>query len=129
MFTMPNWVEKFFFVFSFVAQGSSYMSPKVYGILHRLHHEHADKEEDPHSPLFSTNFVTLMVKTYHKFAGIQSGAIKVKEAITKNLPDWKWFDKMAGFAISKNTLVIILYLVLLHFCYRLGGCTYSFQCT
>ncbi|MDB2613465.1 hypothetical protein N9Y89_02005 [bacterium] len=67
---MPNWVEKFFFVFSFVAQGSSYMSPKVYGILHRLHHEHADKEEDPHSPLFSTNFVTLMVKTYHKFACI-----------------------------------------------------------
>ena len=42
MFTMPKWVEKFFFIFSFIAQGSSYMSPKVYGILHRLHHEQAE---------------------------------------------------------------------------------------
>ena len=37
-----------------------------------------------------------MVKTYYKFADIQSGATKVKESITKNLPDWKWFDAMAG---------------------------------
>ena len=101
MFTMPKWVEKFFFVFSFVAQGSSYMSPKVYGALHRLHHIHADKEEDPHSPKFSSNFIKLMVKTYHKFAGIQSGEIKVDDAISQNLPDWQWFDKMAGSLIVK----------------------------
>lgn len=96
MFSMPKWVEKFFFVFSFITQGSSYMSPKVYGALHRLHHIHADKEEDPHSPKFSSNFIKLMVKTYHKFAGIQSGEIKVDQSLTQNLPDWKWFDKMAG---------------------------------
>jgi stearoyl-CoA desaturase (delta-9 desaturase) len=98
---MPKWVEKFFFVFSFIAQGSSYMSPKVYGALHRLHHIHADTEEDPHSPKYSSNFVKLMVKTYHKFAGIQSGNIEIDDNISQNLPDWKWFDKVAGSLLVK----------------------------
>ena len=37
-FTMSPFWEKFFFVYSYVTQGSSYMSPRVYGILHRIHH-------------------------------------------------------------------------------------------
>ena len=84
MFTMPKWFEKFFFIFSFITQGSSYMSPKVYGVLHRLPHAHADTEEDPHSPKYSSNFMKLMVKTYHKFAGIQSGKIEVQAKLMKN---------------------------------------------
>ena len=47
---MNKFTEKIFFVFSFIVQGSSYMSPKVYGAMHRMHHAHADTEKDPHSP-------------------------------------------------------------------------------
>ena len=57
MFTMNKFTEKIFFIFSFVVQGSSYMSPKVYGAMHRMHHAHADTEKDPHSPKFSSNLV------------------------------------------------------------------------
>ena len=113
MFTMPKWFEKFFFIFSFITQGSSYMSPRVYGVLHRLHHAHADTEEDPHSPKYSSNFMKLMVKTYHKFAGIQSGKIEVQAKLMKNLPDWKWFDKMAGSLLIKivwSLLYLLFYI-------------------
>ena len=124
MFTMPKWVEKFFFVFSFVAQGSSCKS-KVYGIFYRLHHEHADKEEDPHSPQYSNNFVSLMVKTYYKFADIQSGATKVKESITKNLPDWKWFDAMTGSLFVK--ILWSLFYVWFYYMFATdGGCGYLY---
>jgi len=101
MFTMPKFMEKVFYVFSFIAQGSSYMSPYVYGAMHRMHHAFADTHEDPHSPKYSNNLIKLMVKTYNKFKGIQNQTIPVKEAFLKNLPDWKWFDKMAGSLIVK----------------------------
>ena len=96
MFTMNKFTEKIFFVFSFLVQGSSYMSPKVYGAMHRMHHAHADTEKDPHSPKYSNNVIKLMVKTYHQFKGVQDKTIELKDSFYKNLPDWKWFDKMAG---------------------------------
>ena len=95
MFTMPKFMEKIFYVYSFIAQGSSYMSPYVYGAMHRMHHAFADTEKDPHSPKYSSNIIKLMVKTYHQFRGVQNRTIEVKESFYKNLPDWKWFDKMS----------------------------------
>ena len=86
-------MEKVFFVYSFIAQGSSYMSPKVYGAMHRMHHAYADTEKDPHSPKYSRHLVKLMVKTYHQFRGVQNNSIELKPSFYKNLPDWKWFDK------------------------------------
>ena len=96
MFTMNKFTEKIFFIFSFIVQGSSYMSPKVYGAMHRMHHAHADTEKDPHSPKYSNNLIKLMVKTYHQFKGVQDNTIELKDTFYKNLPDWKWFDKIAG---------------------------------
>ena len=49
-----NW-EKVFFVFTYICQGSSYMSPRAYAIMHRMHHAYTDTEMDPHSPSFSKN--------------------------------------------------------------------------
>src|SRR5690606_12907043 len=38
MFSMSPFWEKFFHVLTFIAQGSSYLSPYAYGVLHRMHH-------------------------------------------------------------------------------------------
>ena len=70
----------FQFILAFLGTMAAQKDPLWWASHHRLHHEHADKEEDPHSPKFSNNFVALMVKTYYKFADIQSGATKVKES-------------------------------------------------
>ena len=32
-------------------QGSSYLVPRAYGVMHRMHHVYSDTEKDPHSPL------------------------------------------------------------------------------
>ena len=63
MFTMSKGWEKFFYVVSFFFQGSSYLSPRAYGIMHRMHHAFADTEKDPHSPKYDHNFFAMMIRT------------------------------------------------------------------
>jgi stearoyl-CoA desaturase (delta-9 desaturase) len=89
---MNRFWEKFFFIFSFITQGSSYMSPRVYGIMHRLHHAYADTELDPHSPAFDKTLFSMMLRTSRTYVGIMYGGIQVEERFTKNVPEWKWFD-------------------------------------
>ena len=94
-FTMSKGWEKFFYWFSFIAQGSTYMSPRTYGILHRLHHAYTDTEDDPHTPMHAKNAFALMEKTRRSYADIFNGRVKVDPKFTKNLPDWKAFDDAA----------------------------------
>lgn len=95
MFDMSPLMEKVFYVLTFICQGSSYLSPYAYGIMHRLHHEHADTEHDPHSPSHDGHVFKMMWKTYQIYTGIFSGAIPVDEKYKANLPNWASFDRMA----------------------------------
>ena len=45
MFTMSKSWEKVFFFLTFLTQGSSFLNPRAYAILHRLHHKHSDTEK------------------------------------------------------------------------------------
>src|ERR1019366_8453815 len=62
-FTMSKGAEKFFFILCYFFQGASYLSPKGYASLHRMHHSYADTELDPHSPQYSKNLWDMMWKT------------------------------------------------------------------
>ena len=49
-FTMsPRW-ERFFNWLAYITQNSSYLNPRGYAILHRMHHAYSDEAGDPHSP-------------------------------------------------------------------------------
>ena len=50
MFTMSKGWERFFYLCTYVTQGSSFLSPRGYAILHRMHHAFSDTPKDPHSP-------------------------------------------------------------------------------
>jgi stearoyl-CoA desaturase (Delta-9 desaturase) len=63
MFTMSKFWEKYFSIFTYITQGSSYLSPRAYAILHRMHHAYSDTEKDPHSPHHASNIFTMMWKT------------------------------------------------------------------
>jgi len=93
--------EKFFFVFCYLTQGSSYLSPKAYGIMHRIHHSYTDTEDDPHSPSFDKNFFSMMWRTRGVYNGIFSGNVPVEERFLKNIPTWNWFDRWANSALSR----------------------------
>lgn len=91
-FTMSKFWERFFFLYSYVTQGSSYMSPRVYGIMHRIHHAYTDTEQDPHSPSYDKSIMAMMWRTSKTYVNIMYNKIKVDERFTKNVPQWSWFD-------------------------------------
>ena len=100
-FTMNKYWEKVFFVFTFITQGSSYMSPRTYAIMHRMHHAYTDTEKDPHSPQNFKNVFAMMWHTKNIFAGIYDKTIATEKKFHKNLPDWPAFDRFASSNIVK----------------------------
>jgi stearoyl-CoA desaturase (Delta-9 desaturase) len=106
-FRMNKFWERFFFVFTYITQGSHYMSPRSYAIMHRLHHAHTDTEQDPHSPNFSSNIFSMMWRTRNFYSGIFKGKIKVEKKYLNNLPTWDSFDKWANSAVSRILWVAI----------------------
>lgn len=95
MFTMSKTAEKFFFILSWLFQGSSYLSPTAYGVLHRKHHEHADTEQDVHSPKYDKSLWKMMWKTKIIYSDIFYGRTEIEPKYKKNLPVWRSFDIFA----------------------------------
>ena len=52
MFTMNTFWDRFFYAFTIISQGASFLNPRAYAIMHRMHHAFSDTEKDPHSPHF-----------------------------------------------------------------------------
>jgi stearoyl-CoA desaturase (delta-9 desaturase) len=78
------------------------MSPRVYAIMHRIHHAFTDTEHDPHSPSYDRNVISMMWRTSANYVGIMNGSIKVEDRFTKNVPDWRWFDRWGNTWISRT---------------------------
>lgn len=95
MFYMSVFWEKFFFIFTFFTQGSSYLSANAYGIMHRMHHAYADTEEDPHSPTYDKTLIAMMNRTKNNYMAIFDRTIKIDEQFTKGVPEWFAFEKIA----------------------------------
>jgi stearoyl-CoA desaturase (delta-9 desaturase) len=100
-FTMNRFWEKFFFVFSYISMGSSYLSPRTYGILHRQHHAYTDTEKDPHSPGHFKNIFAMMDHTAKIYTDIDKRKVVSEERFEKNLPYWKWLDKWGNSRLSR----------------------------
>src|SRR5690349_8288246 len=71
MFTMSKGWERFFYLFTYVSQGSSFLVPRGYAVLHRMHHAYSDTPQDPHSPRNYSGLGAMMMDTkvrYHDLA-------------------------------------------------------------
>ena len=112
-FTMSRSTEKVFFVLTWIFQGSNYLSPFGYGVMHRLHHAYADTPDDPHSPKYDETIWKMMWKTKTIYSGITDGSFKVEEKFTKGVPRWDAFDKFARSWYSRlfwGTLYTLVYI-------------------
>lgn len=94
-FTMSRFWEKFFYIGSFITQGSSYISPNTYGIMHRLHHAYTDLPDDPHSPHNTPNVLQMMWVTRNNYYNLWIGKTSAEEKYNKDLPEWEAFDRFA----------------------------------
>ncbi len=113
VFTMSKRWEKFFYVFTYITQGSSFLSPKAYGIMHRLHHAYADTSKDPHSPKYSLNVFDMMWKTKKIYNDILHDKADIEPKFTKNIPNWLFMEKLGASWISRlvwGTFYTLFYL-------------------
>lgn len=97
-------MEKVFHVLSWIFQGSSYLSPYAYGVMHRMHHAYADTEKDPHSPIFDKDLFNMMWRTRLVYNEIDREEVEVKEKFKKGVPAWRAFDK-----IAENNIVRVMW--------------------
>lgn len=112
MFTMSKASEKIFYILTWVFQGSSFLSPKAYGIMHRMHHAYADTVDDPHSPKFSKGLLDMMWQTRKIYNDILKGKTQVDPKFTKNVPDWPWMERFAdswGSRLGWGTAYVLFY--------------------
>jgi stearoyl-CoA desaturase (delta-9 desaturase) len=112
-FTMNKFWERFFYIFTYITQGASYMSPRAYAIMHRMHHAYTDTENDPHSPRHSKGIIDMMLRTNRIYLGILKGTIVPEPQFTKLVPDWPAFDKFAvtyASSIFWTVLYVLFYI-------------------
>lgn len=94
-FTMSKRTEKIFYILTWIFQGSNYLSPYGYGVMHRMHHAFADTENDPHSPKYDETIWNMMWKTKTIYSQISNKEITVEKRFTEGVPNWEAFDKFA----------------------------------
>src|SRR5689334_18531470 len=88
MFTMSKGWERFFHVLTAVTQGSSYLLPRAYAILHREHHAFSDTERDPHSPHVYPSLGKMMWVTKERYAGLANRSITPEPRFEGGYPEW-----------------------------------------
>ncbi|WP_341839842.1 acyl-CoA desaturase [Chitinophaga caseinilytica] len=105
--TSKGW-ERVFYFSTWFFQGSSYLIPRAYGVMHRMHHEYSDTEHDPHSPHFFKDVWHMMIHTREIYAGFVSGDKLPAEQFTKDpLPIWNGMDKFGDHRATRLTWIAI----------------------
>ncbi len=95
MFTMNSFWEKTFYLLTFLTQGSSFLNPRSYAIMHRMHHAYSDTEKDPHSPHFAEDVWGLMMKTKRIYQDFVNHKARPEPAFDGNYPTWPIIDKIS----------------------------------
>ncbi len=95
MVEMSKGWERFFYVMTWLCQGSSYLSPRAYAILHREHHAFSDAEGDPHSPHIYPNFFRMMWRTKERYHGFAVRTITPDARFDGGYPEWPLIDRIA----------------------------------
>jgi stearoyl-CoA desaturase (Delta-9 desaturase) len=95
MFSMDKGWERFFYFMTFITQGASFLNPRAYAIMHRMHHAYSDTEKDPHSPHFIKDVWGLMMKTkkiYHDFLKYKTSP---PAEFDQKYPTWPLMDRVS----------------------------------
>jgi len=107
MFTMSPFWEKFFYIFAWVTQGSSYLNARAYAILHRMHHAYSDTKEDPHTPHFFKEVFTMMMHTKKVYNDVLNHRVEVDPKFDRNYPVYPVIDKIADSWASRLTFAAL----------------------
>jgi stearoyl-CoA desaturase (delta-9 desaturase) len=101
MFTTNKFFERTFHVMTFICQGSSFLNPRAYAIMHREHHAYSDTEKDPHSPHFFTDVVQMMWHTVLSFREHEKQLKEPEARFKGNYPEWRLLDYYGSTLVSR----------------------------
>lgn len=100
-----NW-ERVFYVSTWLVQGSSFLVPRAYGVMHRMHHVYSDTEKDPHSPHFFRDIYQMMQSTIVIFRGFLTGKNLPEAQFTADyLPVWDKLDKLGHHWFTRSFFI------------------------
>ena len=97
MFTMNTFWERFFYGFTFLVQGASFLNPRAYAIMHRMHHAYSDTEKDPHSPHFFRDVWQMTMQTKDIYINYVTHKTEPEKAFRGKYPEWPLIDKISNF--------------------------------
>lgn len=89
----PGW-ERAFHLLTYLTQGASYLNPRGYAILHRMHHAFSDTERDPHSPIQVPNLFAMMWQTKKRYDDFAYRRTEPEARFDGDVPDWPALDRL-----------------------------------
>lgn len=114
MFTMSKGWERFFYLLTFASQGSSYLVPRAYAVLHRMHHAYSDTEKDPHSPYFFKDVFSMMWHTKTIYYNLVKKTKQYEKRFYSRYPVWEKLDRLGDswtIRIFWGTFYSLIYIV------------------
>ncbi|MEO5649516.1 MAG: fatty acid desaturase [Ginsengibacter sp.] len=104
--TSKNWERAFYFM-TWFTQGSSYLVPRAYAVMHRMHHAYSDTEKDPHSPHFFKDIWQMMWHTALIYRSFLSGKSLPDAQFTKEyLPVWESLDRLGNSFVTRSLFMV-----------------------
>jgi stearoyl-CoA desaturase (Delta-9 desaturase) len=95
MFSMSKGWERFFHLFTYICQGSSYLVPRGYAVLHRMHHAFSDTKDDPHSPRNFPDVMTMMFVTKKSYDDYAYYRVAPEARFDGGVPEWRALDRFS----------------------------------
>ena len=115
MFSMNSFWEKTFYFFTFLFQGSSFLNPRAYAIMHRMHHAYSDTDKDPHSPHFIKDVWGLTMKTKDIYLQYAKYKTEPDPEFMDRYPTWPWLDKVSDTWLVRISFGVLYFLFYWHF--------------
>lgn len=106
--------ERIFYFCTLLFMGSSFLNPRAYAIMHRMHHAYSDTEKDPHSPHFIKDVFGLMMKTKEIYLSYQRYKVEPEPQFRDRYPTWSFIDRVGDHWVTRFTfgvLYTIFYIV------------------
>src|SRR5450432_4860208 len=101
MYTTGKKREKLFYFLTWFTQGSSFLNPRAYAILHRMHHAYSDTEKDPHSPHFFKDVWNMTMETKNIYMDYLLHKKEPEPAFRGNYPNWPVVDRISDLWVTR----------------------------
>ena len=111
-FELSKSSERIFRFLSYLSLGSSYMSPAAYADMHKKHHTHTDKPEDPHSPKNEPNPLRFFWTIYKNYNRHFNNVIPAFNTFQFN--NLLWWERIIS-SLPIKIIWVILYFILYYY--------------